>query len=63
LKAISVPITPFNSGCRWASVTKRKVNASCEDAANREEGIAAEIPVAPRRVRNCLRLVEFTPPS
>jgi len=43
-------------------VMKRKVKGSCggANAAKTEEGMAAERPVAPSRVRNCLRLVEFT---
>jgi hypothetical protein len=45
-------------------VTKRNVKGSCggASAAKAEEGMAAETLVAPSRVRNCLRLVEFTAP-
>ena len=36
---------------------KRKENGSAAGAAKSEEGVAAARPVAPRRVRNCLRVV------
>jgi hypothetical protein len=57
LKAMSVPIAALSSGWICASVTKRKVNGSGAGAAKSDEGVAAARPVAPRRVRNCLRVV------
>jgi hypothetical protein len=57
LKAMSVPMVALSSGWMWASVRKRKVKGSVGGAAKTEGLTAAEMLVAPRRVRNWRRVV------
>ncbi|HWW23162.1 MAG TPA: hypothetical protein VNY78_04625 [Edaphobacter sp.] len=57
LKAMSVPMAALSSGWMWVSVRKMKVKGSTGGAAKTEGVTAAEMPAAPRRVRNWRRVV------